>query len=618
VSLTAFVCIAGNPPKNYGVDDAAAVSYMLANLSGNEVAIRTIGASKLWHSSVYADEAKHAVAEEENGAETRTVVFDGWLENRDELIAELGEKGISENSSDCEIVSVAFGQWGEKVANRLYGEYSFFILKNKVEAQEVELLAVRDKVGIRPLFYSRWNGGIAFSNFPGALSAIPWVGDEINEGYAAEFLCVDVNSVDQTLYKNVQRVRGGHSARWNAQNGLEITRYWFPPSKAVKLGEEEAAAMLRERLNRVVFAASRSDGIVGVQMSGGVDSSSVACVVAGLVSTGKLDSERVMGMSQLYPGLPCDETLYIEALEKVLPFQVEKLTPKYASVALIDDWTKRLRYPVFSFAGTASIMHDERHRKRGGRVVLTGEGGDELFQSTSDLFGRLSSFNNLSITLKYTRSTYRTMTNIVNARGAFLMTIESLAPLRVRNALKRFQRRRKGWHAPIDNAWANRVNLADRLDRLELSAVARTLAVELALTGGSNYVFEHSYESNFVRGVEKRCPLLSASVLELINCFPLDLMDFPGERNRRPLRDSVRDRLPQIIRERVYKSEFTSSVLPVLIDAATQRFGKNFDSPRLGKAGHSTLEEKSVKYVWQLDAAQAYRSWITSIEDEAT
>ncbi len=617
MSLTAFVLIAGEPPEAAELAQAERLlESFLSGLTEKISHVHRVGNTIFLQSSVYDDESATAVSQSFDSSTSTdcAVVFDGWLENRGELIAELRKHGVSETSSNCSIVLAAWNQWGDKVADRLYGEYSFAAHRNSGSLDKAEVFAVRDKVGIRPLFYSQWEGGIAISNFPGALSVIPWLGSAINEGYAAEFLAVEINSIDETLYRNVARIRGGHAATWSASSGLITTRYWQPSAKVVRTTDEHAAISLRKHLDKVVLAASRSSGPLGIQVSGGVDSSSVACVVADLVTSGELRPERVTGMSQIYPGLPCDESPYIDAIEKVLPFRLEKIQPTYAIVAVVNGWTKRLRYPVFSFASTASIVHDANHRQRGGRIVLTGEGGDELFQPTAPALTRLDSISQLSLTLRHLQATWRAHAGRVNSRGAFALTLETVLPLAARNRLARLQRRRHRTQAPIDVAWQERVGLIDRLDQVKVTGTARTQAVELVLSGRSLYAFEHMYETNFVRGVEKRCPLLSATILEFVNQLPLEIMDFPGGRNRHPLRASVRALLPSAILNRFYKSEFTASVLPALLANASERFGEDFDSPRLSRFGRSTLAAKSLRYVWQLDAAQAFRAWITETQ----
>ncbi len=615
MSLTAFVVRLSLPALACTASHRA-VSAFLEKLAEQKASQIDVGFARIDYASVYSNRSEPAIAfcpDPQDPLLSRTLVFDGWLENREELIAQLSVLDATPESSDPELVLKCIERWGTAAPKHLYGEYSFVCVEKSQHSDVPEVFAVRDKVGIRPLFFATIDGAIAISNFPGALSVIPWVGSEINEGYAAEFLCADVNSIDETLYKHVRRLRGGCFFRSTLRSSVTPKRYWYPPSHVTMSDAPRAAVALRKRLDHVVGSALRAPGLVGVQMSGGIDSSSVACVVAGLVDAGAINAARVRGMSQIYPGLPCDETAYIEALETVLPFDVQKLKPTYADAALLDSWSERLRHPVFSFASTASLLHDRHHRNLGGGVVVTGEGGDELFQPTSRSLFALSSLGHLSIAVRHVRQTYDFFSGRVNARGAIALTLESVAPAYFRNVLRRMQRLRKNWKPSVDAAWAERVKLRRRLDRLRVSGAARTLAVELALTGGAHYALEHMYESNFVRGIEKRCPLLSASILEFVNQLPLELMDSPTGRSRQLLRESVRERLPALIRDRMHKSEFTASVLPALVELATQRFGRNFVRPPLGKAGRSSLSATANRYVWQLDAAQAYRAWLTAI-----
>jgi asparagine synthase (glutamine-hydrolysing) len=551
--------------------------------------------------------------------ERYVVVIDGWLENFDELVATLGRTDGARVPTDVDLVHMAYLRWGSAMANYLYGEYAIAVW----DRAEQTLTAIRDKVGMRPLFRARVGAGCAISNFPGALALLPGVGDAINEGYAAEFLCADTNTADETLLQNVARVPGGHLLAWHNGASAQVSRYWYPPTAIDRRPPRELIAAFRDQLNLVVKAASRTRLPLGCQISGGVDSSSVAVTLAQFVDDGSIEVSRVTGHSQVYPGLPCDETPYIDAVANVLPFAVLKLVPRYGTSSELDAYTACLRYPFYPFVATSAIRHYAEQRAKGGRVILTGEGGDELFIPTEHALRRAAlNCSDQRCLLRYLRRQWQVHSLHASVMGRVRQTLAGLIGTRIENWLRRvWDGRRVPRNWAVDDAWSRSVNLLGRMTSRRDPPAARTAAVASALNGYWSSLFEWDYFQSAVLGVETRHPLASARLHEFVNRLPLRWLDGQTSLDRRLLRLAVGRFLPRSTARRVDKAEFTASALPELISIARAQFS---GSPNANAGGVQVgtrqlrVQLNGVRDVWRLDAARSFASWLRHVHKYKT
>ncbi len=563
MSLTAFVVRIETSSDEPHIGDREVKSF-LENLSEQRAFRIDVGAARIDFSSIYLDENEGAIATEPDWGDPsicRTLVFDGWLENRDELIAELAINGANTASTDSQIVLKSIARWGEKAVHRLYGEYSFVCLTKTPRSDAPDVFAVRDKVGIRPLFYSEVNEKLAISNFLGALSVVPWIGSGINDGYAAEFLCAEVWSTRETLYRGVKRVCGGHFLLKVGRTSPAARRYWRPKNSTESNSAPDSITAMRRTLFQAVLGASRSIGPLGVQISGGIDSSSVACVVAELMAGRELRAPSTVGMSQIFPGYACDESDYIDQLERELPFPIRKLTPVYATRDQLISIVRRTRYPYYSYAATSSLMHDLEHVTRGGRVIIGGEGGDELLTLGREAWREmLCSIGYASYGWRrlnaFRRSLPVTASSLAHVRFLVEPFMSSAASLR----LNRLRGRANAETSVLCRSDAKRLSFSRRLDQFR--GYGRTLAVEIATSCTRNWAWELLHAQYFCRGVEHRNPLLSARVLEFtLTLAPQFLEDQPSS-DRWLMTRAAGTRMPIAISGRRSKAEFSGVVLP--------------------------------------------------------
>lgn len=216
------------------------------------------------------------------------VVSDSRLDNRPELLQQLGITRPADVVGDGELLHAAWQRWGRDCADRLRGDFAFAIWN---PAQQT-LYCARDPMGVRPFLY-HFNPGrrFVFGSSAEAVLAQGEVPTDIDEGRIADSLIGETEGIDQTctFYRHVQRLP---PATWLLlRNGeLQQQRYWQPigdrPANLPR-NEREWIEAQREQLDRAVRLRLRSHRPVGSMLSGGLDSSSVvalasqACAQAG-------------------------------------------------------------------------------------------------------------------------------------------------------------------------------------------------------------------------------------------------------------------------------------------------------------------------------------------------
>lgn len=540
-----------------------------------------------------------------------TLCFDGWLENKLEIAAWCG---CAADASDAETVLAAWRAGGDEIAAQLVGEYSFVLWDSNAH----RLLAVRDKVGVRPLFYAAVDGGLIVANLPGAVAAHPAVGSAVDYGYAAEFLCVEESTFSDTLYAGVHRLPGGHLLTWQVGHDVVVRRYWQPSSTVRPLAPADAQAQFDRLLRRAVAAAARGAVFVGCDLSGGIDSSSVALQLAQLVTEGRQPAAATAALSLVYPDLPCDETPFIDAVAEKLPFESRRFNARYASLPECEAATAMLRYPFFPFNGSGASPIVNHVAQRHG-LLLSGEGGDELFEPTDHaLRGALWSGRERPALRTWLARHWAARGRARSRLGLVRYALEPVAARTLLNFIARWRDRPRAQNRwPIDDAWAKQVGISRRVDSLLYPRNSRTLAMAGALSGAWSPSFEWIFFMSCVAGVESRHPLSSAALIEFCNCLPLALLDGQEARNRVLLRQACGAAMPPIVASRTVKAEFTAATLPALLDRA----GAQVQMPQCatgpsesGTAKHwFRADVTGARHIWRLDAALSLDVWLRAL-----
>ncbi len=278
---------------------------------------------------------------------------------------------------DAELLVHLYEELGASVVERLRGELAFVLW----DARCGRLLAGRDRFGIKPLVWTRWNGGLALASEAKALFAlgVPARWDDESFFHAAH---TQYPWPDRTLFEGVAQLEPGAVLRWDGDGEPRTEHYWeLPAARGVIVDLGEAAASLRRALEAAVRVRLRADARICVQLSGGLDSSAVAALAvhAGSAVSGAFTVAFTDG--GVY-----DERAAARATAEQLgiPLSVVELD----GAAIAAHWPEAVTHGEgLAINGhlVGKFLLSRAMRDAGFKVALTGEGADELLAGYAHL-----------------------------------------------------------------------------------------------------------------------------------------------------------------------------------------------------------------------------------------
>jgi asparagine synthase (glutamine-hydrolysing) len=227
---------------------------------------------------------------EEEGRTTACLIYTGEVYNFVELRDELKRLGHRFNTrSDTEVVLRGYLQWGEKVVEHLNGMFAFAIWDVLTE----ELFLVRDRMGVKPLFYYPTADGVLFGSEPKAILAHPSVQPRVNKDGFREILVLAKNP-ESTIYAGMCEVRPGQVVRVN-RNGITKRRYWTLTARTHEDDLLRTIGTVTELLEDIIQRQIVSDVPLCSLLSGGLDSSAVTAMAHRAI--GVQQDERIRSFS---------------------------------------------------------------------------------------------------------------------------------------------------------------------------------------------------------------------------------------------------------------------------------------------------------------------------------
>ncbi|QDU81999.1 Asparagine synthetase [glutamine-hydrolyzing] 1 [Polystyrenella longa] len=308
-----------------------------------------------------------------NEDQTVVVVFNGEIYNYEPLKAELESKGHQfRTHSDTEVLVHLWEDAGPEMVQRLRGMFAFVIYDLK---QEI-VFGARDRFGQKPFFYS-WNDQqFLFASEIKSLLAHPAVKPELNPAALDQFLFYQFIPQPRTLFKGIHQLPAAHSFLLRGGE-LTLHRYWQldyqPEPLADEVGQQRILGELRYDIEEAVRSHLISDVPVGLFLSGGLDSSYIAAVCHRVLD------QPLSSFSISFPGTKYDEQEYAETVSK--NFNLKHHVFRFDPGDLQTWLEKAIRFfdqPLADSAALPLMLLSEQTAEHV-KVVLTGDGGDELF-----------------------------------------------------------------------------------------------------------------------------------------------------------------------------------------------------------------------------------------------
>jgi asparagine synthase (glutamine-hydrolysing) len=309
------------------------------------------------------------------------IVLDGRLDNRDELLNRLSlipDEGKS--LTDAGLILLAYDHWGGKCFEYLIGEFAIVIYDERNRC----LVCARDPLGDRTLFYSIHGSRVTIASEPRAVAeANGGIGpDSMNESAAVHFFARQAPPDGQTFYRDVMELPPAHAMEVGV-SGSRSWRYWQADGITRVYGKsnDEYAARFLALLEESVRCRLRSYEPAAVLMSGGLDSTSVACLAARLTAPRPLTT-----ISYVFDELhDCDERQYIESVsEKWCTHSIQIPCDDAWTFRSWDEWPHNPNYPQGNPYRLLRERALSRARQEDISVLLTGGFGDHLYGAGSE------------------------------------------------------------------------------------------------------------------------------------------------------------------------------------------------------------------------------------------
>ncbi|HUP33389.1 MAG TPA: asparagine synthase (glutamine-hydrolyzing) [Gaiellaceae bacterium] len=307
------------------------------------------------------------------------LVFNGEIYNHAEIRAELEALGghtWRTDHSDTEVIVHAFEQWGIDCLDRFRGMFALALW----DARTQELWLVRDRVGIKPLYFSVHDGRIVFGSEIKALLQDPDQERAVDEESFFHYLSFLTTPAPRTLFRGINKLPGGTWMRITADGAIREQRYWDPLANAEPLTgvpEGEIAERILDELRTSVQLRKVSDVPVGVFLSGGIDSSTNAALFSeGERATVKTFSIGYEGEYESYK----NELHYARQMaEQVGAEHHERLLTADDLIDFLPTMVRLQDEPIADPVCVPVYYVSKLARDNGVIVAQVGEGADELF-----------------------------------------------------------------------------------------------------------------------------------------------------------------------------------------------------------------------------------------------
>jgi asparagine synthase (glutamine-hydrolysing) len=492
-----------------------------------------------------------------------TITADARIDNRDELIPVLNFNGRPREAiPDSEIILAAYEKWGEQCPEKLLGDFSFAIWDKRKQT----LFCARDHMGVKPFYYYFNGGKFRWSSEPKAIFEDSTIPKEPNLPLICRYLLNRFDEREETLYKDVYRLPG--SQYMVLENGhLRKGQYWdIDPNHSIRYKtDEEYAEHFLSLFKEAVRARLRSHGPVGALLSGGLDSSSIVCIAQLLYQEKSVPSNEFETYSIVFDKFPCDERSYID--EVVHKWDAKTNYIPYEKNLSCVDFEQTCRYPDVEYLPTSLMIAPalKNAQQKEIRIMLDGIGGDDLLAVAPDHLTDLmfqKKLRELMVQLQHDSALYSR-----SPCSLFLnYCLKPLIPRPIKVPLKQLLEPFRGNGIPswVNVTFLKRAGIIDLMKSTQRFVRFPTRAQQhiyefLRLGWNSNIALDVAEKFMAYFSIESRHPFFDRRLVEFSLAIPEE-QRWHGEWTKTVLRNSMKGILPEPIRVRKGKAEFSGII----------------------------------------------------------
>jgi asparagine synthase (glutamine-hydrolysing) len=301
--------------------------------------------------------------------EDRTVwiIYNGEVYNFRQIRDELGQLGHKfKSKTDTEVIIHAYEQWGTGSFDKFNGMWAFCIY----DCGKQELILSRDRFGIKPLYYCMHNRDLIFSSMISAM-LVHNIKTSPNQKAIMEFLAYNLEDhSDYTFFENICSLRPGSYIRYDLKTKKSDIERWYVP----KFRRNVSVEGIRQFFVESVESQTVADVPIGSCLSGGIDSSSIVCTLD------KFLPYIFYTFSFVALGHSIDESKYIKKVGKQT--KTKQFFTQISEDDFLNEFTdfvKAMEEPVLGLSPYAQYRVMKLAHQQGAKVLLDGQGGDEIF-----------------------------------------------------------------------------------------------------------------------------------------------------------------------------------------------------------------------------------------------
>ena len=489
--------------------------------------------------------------------DTTAIVVNGEIYNYRELRQELAGKGHRfRTNSDCEVAAHAYDEWGIDFLDRLDGMFALALWDGAAE----RLVLARDRLGEKPLFYTLASRQLVFASELTSVRSHPAVRSELDLRAFSHYLALEYVPAPMSIVWGVWKLEPGHAVI--LENGtLRALRYWEiePRPNGATMRYEDAVAELRSRLDHAVESRLVSDVPLGVFLSGGIDSSTIAALA---VRHGAVDTFSIGFEESTF-----DESAHARRVARHIGSKHhERVLRGDEMPAMVPQLPQLLDEPL----GDASIIPTallSAFAREHVTVALGGDGGDELFAGYPMHQAHRVAGYARALPAVVLGAAERIARAMPTSHGNFSLGFKALSFLR--GARQEAPLNHALWMSSFtaneqrsllsDDVWAA---LGADFDPFEPFSDTWLRSQGAPLLARATHLDATTYLPNDILtkvdragmrvALEVRAPFLARAVVEFAFAMP-DAFRMDGITGKRMLRDAVRDLLPPAILRRPKK-----------------------------------------------------------------
>lgn len=490
------------------------------------------------------------------------ITYNGEVYNYMELRHELEGLGHSfRSNTDTEVVIHAYEQWGPEHVQRLRGMFAYILYDRRPTgggageqgSDDFKVLLVRDRLGIKPLFFYWHNETFLFGSEIKSILAFPNVDRSIDRSAIFDYLTYLYVPTPKTAYKHIRKLPPGHFLMFT-NNQVEVHQYWDIDVSKTSLVRSpiEATEIVRGILTEAVCLHMISDVPVGVFLSGGIDSSSVSALMARAVR------EPILSFSIDFDVPEHSETEYARLVADHLHTQHHEHLVDVASAQTLLPQILQMYDEPFADGSAVPTYHVSKLARKYATVALSGDGGDEVFMGYKwyTAWLRQQKFEQVPMPIRRMSSSLlgsiwpgrlrgkRLISGLAkDSLGQYAQLMELFSPAEKRQMVS------KAWRdefADYDDYWYFR-----QFWREELDPMTRAQYLDLK-TYLPDDILTKVDRASMAVSLEVRPPLLDHILVEQLFSLPAHLRA-PNGQKKYLLKQAVKDWLPEPILNRSKK-----------------------------------------------------------------